>query len=156
MRWAQCVQREEQHSPPFDSVSTVGATGPHCEIEMKAHPPEKWRITPELCLRVGIPEMLGTRASDGMQGFFVIRGDVPELRCIVSVGEGWEHVSVSRFDRCPTWEEMCLVKDEFWGPEEAVMQLHPPHSEYVNRHPYCLHLWRPTKVELPRPPINHV
>ena len=23
------------------------------------------------------------------------------------------------------------------------MQLHPAEQEYINQHPYCLHLWRP-------------
>lgn len=56
---------------------------------------------------------------------------------------GWEHVSVSLPDRCLTWNEMCKVKDLFWGPEDEVIQIHPAKSEYVNFHPFCLHLWRP-------------
>lgn len=58
---------------------------------------------------------------------------------------GWEHVSVSIADqptRCPSWEEMCLVKALFWEPEDCVVQFHPPQSEYVNNHAGCLHLWR--------------
>lgn len=77
------------------------------------------------------------------------------LRLLVSDGDGsvpWEHVSVSLEDRCPTWEEMCWVKSLFWEPEECVIQYHPPESEYVNRHPHCLHLWKPVAVEIPRPP----
>lgn len=27
--------------------------------------------------------------------------------------------------------------------EETVVQFHPPESEYVNNHLYCLHLWKP-------------
>ena len=65
---------------------------------------------------------------------------------------GWEHVSVSRRDRCPTWDEMCLVKALFWDEEDCVIQYHPPRSEYVNNHPNCLHLWRPIGVSLPMPP----
>lgn len=64
----------------------------------------------------------------------------------------WEHVSVSTPVRCPTWEEMCFVKGLFWDAEDAVIQLHPPRSEWINDHPYCLHLWRPIGIELPRPP----
>jgi hypothetical protein len=44
-----------------------------------------------------------------------------------------------------------MIKDIFWGEEEAVMQIHPPASEYVNIHPYCLHLWKPIGIEFPRP-----
>lgn len=77
------------------------------------------------------------------------------LRILVSDGDEsmrWEHVSVSLEDRCPTWEEMCWVKSLFWEPEECVVQYHPPESEYVNRHQFCLHLWRPLGAEVPRPP----
>lgn len=56
---------------------------------------------------------------------------------------GWEHVSVSTAVRCPTWEEMCVVKDLFWNEDEAVVQFHPPRAQYVNCHAYCLHLWKP-------------
>ena len=51
-------------------------------------------------------------------------------------------LSVSLRNRCPTWDEMCLVKDIFWQDDECVVQFHPPKSEYVNLHPYCLHLWK--------------
>lgn len=74
------------------------------------------------------------------------------LTVIASIHEdGWEHVSVSLRDRCPTWEEMCLVKDLFWDAEDAVIQVHPPKSEYCNFHKYCLHLWRNPSVPFPRP-----
>ncbi len=70
------------------------------------------------------------------------------------LSHGWEHVSVSAPDRCPTWGEMCTVKDLFWKDDEMVVQFHPPKANYVNCHPYTLHLWRPTKHKnkLPFPP----
>jgi hypothetical protein len=71
---------------------------------------------------------------------------------IFSNGGGWEHVSVSVKDRCPTWDEMEDIKRRFWQDTDTVMQLHVPPSEHRNCHPYCLHLWRPTHVEIPRPP----
>ena len=74
------------------------------------------------------------------------------LAAIASDGMGWEHVSVSTATRCPTWDEMCYVKELFWDPEDTVIQFHPPRSEWINNHPYCLHLWRPIGIELPRPP----
>lgn len=69
-------------------------------------------------------------------------------------GEGWEHVSVSVIgqSRCPLWEEMCYIKSLFWDEEEAVMQLHPPRSQWVNNSPFCLHLWRPIGIQVPLPP----
>lgn len=71
-------------------------------------------------------------------------------------GPAWEHVSVSNIQRCPTWEEMAWVKDLFFGEEETVIEFHPPKSQYVNRHPNCLHLWKPVGIELPRPPLECV
>jgi hypothetical protein len=71
---------------------------------------------------------------------------------IVSDEEDWDHVSVSLPTRCPTWEEMCFIKDLFFEPHEVVMQLHPAKSEYVNHHPFCLHLWRPQNKRIPVPP----
>lgn len=65
------------------------------------------------------------------------------MKCVVSDGFGWEHVSVSlEKKKCPNWGIMCAVKDLFWDPEDCVIQFHPPASAYVNAHPYCLHLWR--------------
>ena len=92
--------------------------------------------------------------ADGNNGAFVLppaTRDGPDLRVIISDGEGWDHVSVSTSARCPTWEEMQYVKDAFFGHEEAVMQLHPPQSTYRNHHPYCLHLWRPQRRVIPLP-----
>lgn len=73
-----------------------------------------------------------------------------------SDGLGWEHVSVSRRSKVPTYEDMCWVKDLFWDPEDCVMQLHVPAEEHINAHPYCLHLWRPMHEEIPRPPARAV
>lgn len=93
-------------------------------------------------------------ASYGCNGMFYIHGPCGEyLGIMASDGEltGWEHVSVSTKRRVPNWQEMCFVKDLFWNDEECVIQYHPPKSEYVNAHPYCLHLWRPVNEALPRP-----
>ena len=73
--------------------------------------------------------------------------------CVVfSTGGGWDHVSVSWPNRCPTWDEMCMVKRIFFDPEDTVIEYHPSESEYVNLHPYCLHMWRPRFAKVPMPP----
>lgn len=69
-----------------------------------------------------------------------------------STGGGWDHVSVSWRKRCPTWEEMCEIKKIFFHPEEICVEYHPPESEYVNQHPYCLHMWRYQQPGMPMPP----
>jgi hypothetical protein len=75
---------------------------------------------------------------------------------IASWGGGWEHVSVSLKNRCPTWDEMCMVKDIFWGDEECVVEFHPPKSEYVNTYPHCLHLWKKIGETYETPPKEFV
>lgn len=66
--------------------------------------------------------------------------------------DGWEHVSVSTPIRCPTWEEMCMVKDLFWADDETVMQFFPKKDEYVNNHPFCLHMWKKRGENAQLPP----
>jgi hypothetical protein len=99
----------------------------------------------------------GPMASDssfGNNGAFLIKapGSHVELRVIASDGAGWEHVSVSLPARCPSWDEMSFIKSLFWGEEETVIQYHPPASQYVNNVKYCLHLWKPSGVDIPLPP----
>jgi hypothetical protein len=99
---------------------------------------------------------MGSDESYGMAGAFRLIGPKSSLLLAVSSGvdekHGWEHVSVSTQGRPPNWEEMCFVKDLFWGDQECVVQFHPPKSEYVNCHPYCLHLWRMIGGAFPMPP----
>jgi hypothetical protein len=66
-------------------------------------------------------------------------------------GQAWEHVSVTTPTRCPSWVEMCWVKDQFFDDHEVVLQFHPAKSNYVNDHPFCLHLWKPV-FPFPVPP----
>lgn len=112
--------------------------------------------------------MLATTTADGNNGAF----ELPSvesgwyLSIIASDGLGWEHVSIHAWrdrghkngiqERCPTWREMCFVKGEFWDDEDVVIQYHPRKSQYVNCHPFTLHLWRPTNTELPTPPPEFV
>lgn len=102
----------------------------------------------------------GTNGDAG-NGVFKVFVNNRSFRVVASNGLGWDHVSVSPCNQkrktCPTWEEMCAIKDMFFDHEETVMQLHPPVSEYVNIHPYCLHLWRPNDGRIiPRPPKEFV
>jgi len=75
------------------------------------------------------------------------------LCCWSADEDGWEHVSVSptgskreQEQPCPTWGQMCEVKQFFWGDDEMAVQLHPAESDYVHGVGYdtnILHLWRP-------------
>lgn len=99
-------------------------------------------------------EMLG---ADGGVGELYLNGIKAKPASVVfSWGGGWEHVSIAYANRTPTWDEMCKVKDMFWNDNECVVQYHPPKSEYVNLHPYCLHLWRQIGNEFQTPPKFYV
>lgn len=104
--------------------------------------PNRYRITSGI---------LASDESIGNNGAFMIPLPPRVLFAVASDAGGWEHVSVSS-DRMPSWEEMCKIKDLFWGEEDCVAQFHPPKSDYVNCHPRCLHLWRQVGAEFPRPP----
>ena len=102
-----------------------------------------------------VPAQYVSDDSLGFNGLFRFQLDGHSVRCIASDGMGWQHVSVSlEFEqKTPRWELMCKIKELFWEPEDAVIQIHPPRSEYVNMHEYCLHLWRCTDGrEQPLPP----
>lgn len=108
--------------------------------------PEQYRVT------IGL---LKSSLEDGNNGAFEIPNITRVDRSvfvIASDGAGWEHVSVSKKNSCPSWDVMCRVKDLFWDSDDCVIQYHPPESEYVNNHSNCLHLWRPIGIVLPQPP----
>jgi len=110
---------------------------------MSFHVPEKHR------LKTG---PYGSPNGIGNYGAFMIPHRRKVFRCIASNECGWEHVSVSLSDRCPTWREMCAIKAIFWDADDVVIQYHPTEKEYINNHPYCLHLWRPIGQTVPTPP----
>ena len=104
-----------------------------------------------------IKGVLASSQDNGMNGAFVLPLPTGHFCSVVVSNEGdWEHVSVSLPHRTPTWKEMCFIKDAFWYPDEAVMQLHPPKEDHINNHEYCLHLWRPLKADIPLPPSIYV
>nr|AKH47593.1 hypothetical protein [uncultured marine virus] len=92
-------------------------------------------------------------AGDDANGFFHIPSptDTSYMKVLASSGEGWEHVSVSRVNRCPNWPEMEHVKHLFFRDDETAMQLHVPPENHINVHPYCLHIWRPSDPQTPIP-----
>lgn len=101
-----------------------------------------------------------TQSGDNLYGMFII----PHQKIVdyfylvmVSGGMGWEHISVSlqnkkkHVERCPTWGEMCYIKEMFFTDDTPVVQYHPKKEDYVSMHEFCLHLWHPTDQVLPIP-----
>ena len=87
-------------------------------------------------------------------GVFAVPSPIDKaiLTVVASSGEGLDHVSVSRPNRCPNWTEMEHVKRLFFRDDETAMQLHVPPSDHISICGTCLHLWRPIAAEIPRPP----
>lgn len=122
---------------------------------MAFHVPHRYRVRTH--------PRLGSSDADGNNGAFEIPcSDSVSLFVLASDGQDlappdqWEHVSVHAREssevRLPTWNEMCAMKALFWDAEDCVLQFHPPRSQYVNRHPHVLHLWRSLNYRQPVPP----
>jgi len=69
------------------------------------------------------------------------------LRVLVEVEEQdaslWLHMSVSRKDRMPSYQDIVDAKEFFLGPERRAIQVFPKRSEHFSFHPFCLHLYSP-------------
>ncbi len=53
----------------------------------------------------------------------------------------YQHLSISRKDRYPTWDEIVLFRSLFFDDDDEVIQVIPKESNYVNVHDNCFHLW---------------
>lgn len=58
-------------------------------------------------------------------------------------GKEWGHVSFSRRNRMPSYDDLKTVLETFCDLDHVTLQIFPKRAEYVNCHPYCLHLWQP-------------
>jgi hypothetical protein len=93
---------------------------------------------------------------DSTCGAFMIPFQGIVLKVIASSGGGWDHVSVSLPNRCPSWDEMSYIKSLFFKDDEMAIQYHMPAAKHINIHNFCLHLWRPYKGQVPTPPTEMV
>ena len=78
--------------------------------------------------------------------------DRQPLVIVASSEGGWDHVSVSRRNRCPNWAEMEHIARLFFRDDETAVQFHVPPSDHINVHDHCLHWWRCQNELFPRPP----
>ena len=117
----------------------------------------RWRIVAGKGGKELPPEIAST-PEDGWNGHFLvpIGGEMWFVR--ISDGGGWRHLSISNAKRklMPSWEIMCRVKDLFYGDDEVAVQYHPSKENYVDIHPYCLHLWQSLDEPMPTPPLIFV
>ena len=81
-------------------------------------------------------------------GAAFLRGNIQVLFTVQRYGDGkvWVHASACgrRGERSwflPTWDDMKRVKHDFIGPDRWAYQVFPSEKDYVNEHPYVLHLY---------------
>lgn len=112
---------------------------------------ENMRTWDEIAEKAGGRIFISQVGGDGGAGIISMPGWKGSL--VWSYDGGWDHVSVAPSKRriMPSWEDMCMIKDIFFREDEAVIQIHPPKSEYVNNVPNCLHLWK-SHEKMPLPP----
>lgn len=126
-----------------------------------------------------LPQQFKTQGSpkkaDGKYVIPHIKIDDYLFLVLASTGLGWDHVSITiwkntykktridrktiktetipvNVERCPTWEEMCFIKELFFEPTECAVQYHPPMADYISNHKWCLHIFKPQEMLLPMPP----
>lgn len=70
-------------------------------------------------------------------------------RVIVSIDAGLWHMSISHPSRLPTYDELKNARYKYLPDEIMAAQIFPPQAEFVNLHPYCLHVWQLREDEKP-------
>ena len=62
-----------------------------------------------------------------------------QIMCSHSERFGW-HLSISRLDRLPSWEEARDARYALIPDEVTMALLLPPKAEYINVHEFCLQM----------------
>lgn len=98
---------------------------------------------------------MASSETDGFNGCFVVPLDGEIYQVMISDNCGWRHASIANAQKkiLPSWTAMCRIKELFWSDESWVVQFHPARDDYVNDHPFVLHLWEPLDEKLPIPPV---
>jgi hypothetical protein len=98
---------------------------------------------------------MGSDDSYGWNGAFLVPLEGELWHVIIGDGNGWRHLSVVNAQKkvLPSWNVMCRFKDLFFSDSSWVVQFHPPGDEYINDHPYCLHLWESIDEPMPHPHV---
>lgn len=71
------------------------------------------------------------------EGRFIIG----QCRILVTKDFGKWHLSISREDRSPSYDEIKEARYALLPDDITMAQIFPPKKEFVNFHPYCHHLF---------------
>lgn len=77
-------------------------------------------------------------------------GETKEITIWHNEDEGGWHMSMSKKDKMPTYEEMKDMRYKMLPNRIYACEIFPPREEFVNRHPFCRHLWEMPKDEIKR------
>lgn len=136
----ECAAREETAAgeivanlPPLEVSATGAPMQPTAEVPDWAE--DLFPLEPIMFRHIGNYQYLqiGPRPMQALKVICSAR--------VEADGKRWMHVSCSRPDQLPTWDNLKLVKDTFIGRDRLALQVLPRAAEYVNLHPRTLHLW---------------
>lgn len=119
---------------------------------MIEHPPSHWKEQPSFIF----PPDSGNIAGRVWEHMLVPIRVIRSLARMKDDYGTWIHVSVSRKDKIPSWQELTKVKDEFLGPSAEAIQVLPSKADYVNLHNFCLHIWSPHSDCKDIPNLHHI
>lgn len=107
--------------------------------------------------------MMRVTEIEGTDRAFCIRVDAPGWHMIAESADGqayrdnsgmsviisgelheskkWAHLSFARKTRLPSYADMIRVKHVFLGDDKKALMVLPGIDEWVNIHPFCLHLY---------------
>lgn len=101
------------------------------------NPPKHWKKLPSIIYPLGLKKIAAIRfVHQLIPDLIVLRS-----KAYMKDGSVWIHVSVSRRNRNPSWEEIMKVKNEFIGEDKEAYQVLSAKKDHVNLHPFCFHLW---------------
>lgn len=76
-----------------------------------------------------------------VDGFKVLASLDPLPHLTIKSKSRFLHISISRPDRYPDWDEMVEVVEMIAGPDLDMAMIKPRRADYVSPHPNCFHWW---------------
>lgn len=68
--------------------------------------------------------------------------EMDDCRIIVTIDDGLWHLSISKENQSPSYEEKKRARYMFLPDNIFVGEIFPPIKYFINCHPYCHHLWQ--------------
>lgn len=136
------------------------------EIVMQIHPAKKDYVNNHnRCLHIWKPidQKIPNPFKDIKKGLlsnisskkFSIINDL-SYQITVYASQEWEVISILSDNGYADWDTVCSIKNEYFGEDETIIQLHMPKNVEKELNPNAIYLWKPLKKEIPLPPKKMV